>query len=730
MWSVFVLVYLSVFRVDAQKGPGGRPYDNGHGWDIRYAVPGEPEKDYPTLSEIPRTSFTCSKKEPGYYADVETDCQVFRICTLGSTYGFQSFLCPNGTLFNQAVFVCDWWMNVNCKKAPEYFNSNEKHSQLRVGPELMTDVKMMLTHPMRNPYDKTALNNKLVVSQEYIPPYRIVNANDNNYRFNENERSIDNFYLQPKSANIRQEHTSNDLSFAASTGTPFYSANSNNFQRNTPRQFQNYATFETIVAHPTSAQVTYYNQNAEKQRLLAQNQQKLQQQKQQYLNTNEYRFSSGNNNELQYLRKPNQIQSANLVKQPTSNNFQVPKRVFGNKIPKEYSTSNRNVIQNTVTKQNIDLVYSIIADSINSAKQYSNIALQETSSTQPTTTQEQNIDNNEVEQFSDKVTQLTSSQYTQNNNGRTNQRQQQLRSNEQVSIQNDESGIFNQKNILSGQLYQLPVPVVTKQIYNAPLKNAWTQSRQNLVESRNGQKSNYFLQQIRAPQKTDNENLELQSTGRTDDEEKTLDNAFESEFIKHIKNSNNRIAARIHDKTVGTINHPSEDNKAVSYNKDKTYYVYTQLKTNENLNAIPIKQSPLHKDELNLHHVTHLSTKLRNADSYNNNQIRNNYVAEQDNVDDYNQRSKAKLESTSNVDFEVEHRVAEAPRNNEPKLSRLYDGPSSYTAPQNSIGNLQNQISPNYNSRLEDLENNNNNIDNNNNFNGYSRDRPSKRFLF
>ena len=27
------------------------------------------------------------------------------------------FLCPNGTLFNQAVTVCDWWFNVDCEAA-------------------------------------------------------------------------------------------------------------------------------------------------------------------------------------------------------------------------------------------------------------------------------------------------------------------------------------------------------------------------------------------------------------------------------------------------------------------------------------------------------------------------------------------------------------------------------------------------------------------------------------
>nr|CAD7265365.1 unnamed protein product [Timema shepardi] len=35
-----------------------------------------------------------------------------------------SFLCSNGTLFNQYEFTCDWWYNVNCADATAYYNLN------------------------------------------------------------------------------------------------------------------------------------------------------------------------------------------------------------------------------------------------------------------------------------------------------------------------------------------------------------------------------------------------------------------------------------------------------------------------------------------------------------------------------------------------------------------------------------------------------------------------------
>ena len=49
-----------------------------NGWFILLGVLG---RDFPVYATIPETSFNCSDKEVGFYADAETDCQV-------STYEF------------------------------------------------------------------------------------------------------------------------------------------------------------------------------------------------------------------------------------------------------------------------------------------------------------------------------------------------------------------------------------------------------------------------------------------------------------------------------------------------------------------------------------------------------------------------------------------------------------------------------------------------------------------
>ena len=63
----------------------------------------------------------------GYYADPEAQCQVFHICTADGQGGLAkySFLCPNGTIFNQNYFICDWWFNFDCSEAEGLYSLND-----------------------------------------------------------------------------------------------------------------------------------------------------------------------------------------------------------------------------------------------------------------------------------------------------------------------------------------------------------------------------------------------------------------------------------------------------------------------------------------------------------------------------------------------------------------------------------------------------------------------------
>ncbi|XP_014209897.1 uncharacterized protein LOC106640384 [Copidosoma floridanum] len=82
---------------------------------------GQPGVDYPILTSIPATSFKCQDQKSGYYADQETHCQVFHVCNNGKKI---SFLCPNGTIFQQSQLICDWWFKVDCDNSRDYYDQS------------------------------------------------------------------------------------------------------------------------------------------------------------------------------------------------------------------------------------------------------------------------------------------------------------------------------------------------------------------------------------------------------------------------------------------------------------------------------------------------------------------------------------------------------------------------------------------------------------------------------
>jgi len=101
----------------------------GGSGSLEETIPGVPGDDYPIFSDVPETSFLCDGQvDGGYYADPEAECQAFHICANDGSGGLTkySFLCPNGTMFQQQYFVCDWWFNVDCSLAEQFFSLNEE----------------------------------------------------------------------------------------------------------------------------------------------------------------------------------------------------------------------------------------------------------------------------------------------------------------------------------------------------------------------------------------------------------------------------------------------------------------------------------------------------------------------------------------------------------------------------------------------------------------------------
>ncbi|CAG9861920.1 unnamed protein product [Phyllotreta striolata] len=85
------------------------------------------EPGFLDFDNLPDTNFSCvGKVIGGYYADLETNCQMFHVCTIGQLDEPMDirFLCLNGTVFDQETRVCERIDEVDCTKSEQFYSLN------------------------------------------------------------------------------------------------------------------------------------------------------------------------------------------------------------------------------------------------------------------------------------------------------------------------------------------------------------------------------------------------------------------------------------------------------------------------------------------------------------------------------------------------------------------------------------------------------------------------------
>ncbi|CAH1991424.1 unnamed protein product [Acanthoscelides obtectus] len=85
------------------------------------------EPGFLDFDNLPDTNFSCvGKVIGGYYADMDTNCQMFHVCTIGQLDEPMDirFLCLNGTVFDQETRVCERIDEVDCSKSEQFYSLN------------------------------------------------------------------------------------------------------------------------------------------------------------------------------------------------------------------------------------------------------------------------------------------------------------------------------------------------------------------------------------------------------------------------------------------------------------------------------------------------------------------------------------------------------------------------------------------------------------------------------
>merc|ERR1711931_460716 len=152
---------------------------------LQGAIPGVPGEDYPIYAEVPETAFTCDGQvDGGYYADPEAECQAFHICTADGAGGLAkySFLCPNGTLFNQNYFICDWWFNFDCSTAEDLYSLNDEIAAEREALAGAADAPGEYGAPIEEEYAAADYPEYEEVATEAVPAYEAAGTYDSEVR--------------------------------------------------------------------------------------------------------------------------------------------------------------------------------------------------------------------------------------------------------------------------------------------------------------------------------------------------------------------------------------------------------------------------------------------------------------------------------------------------------------------------------------------------------------------
>ncbi|XP_048522664.1 uncharacterized protein LOC109545395 isoform X1 [Dendroctonus ponderosae] len=138
------------------------------------------EPGFLDFDNLPDTNFSCHGKViGGYYADVETNCQMFHVCTKGQAGENMDirFLCLNGTVFDQETRVCERIDEVDCSKSEQFYSLNlELYQHSGQNSEDIPEVSQETEAPTKSTTTSTTTTTKNPTTSQYFTTARPVAA--------------------------------------------------------------------------------------------------------------------------------------------------------------------------------------------------------------------------------------------------------------------------------------------------------------------------------------------------------------------------------------------------------------------------------------------------------------------------------------------------------------------------------------------------------------------------
>ncbi|CRL08172.1 CLUMA_CG020830, isoform A [Clunio marinus] len=140
-----------------------------------------------------KSRFSCRGRNNGYYADVESGCQTYHLCDVqGRQF---TYACPNATLFQQRMTICDHWYMVDCSQSEKFYALDKLTFKKDDSPKLEKHLNVLDETNFENLETQETRNVPSQNFKQLIDPTRVAFSDDISKTLKRSERRDSNINI-------------------------------------------------------------------------------------------------------------------------------------------------------------------------------------------------------------------------------------------------------------------------------------------------------------------------------------------------------------------------------------------------------------------------------------------------------------------------------------------------------------------------------------------------------